>query len=157
MNKDICCPVFNPAPWDEKEIVWKDELFIKDHVTCLFHIPLNFGSKMVKNVSTMEASSAMPPENEFIVLSGNDTMWGMDLYLKTIKDVPGAHMATISGTFLTKVFEGPYRDTPKWIKAMNEFVNARGKEMKELFTFYTTCPKCAKKYGKNYVVLFARV
>jgi hypothetical protein len=157
MNKDVCCPEFNPAPWDEKEITWKEEKFIKDHVTCLFHIPLNFGSKMVRNITAMEACGAMPPENEFIVLSGKDTMWGMDLYLKALKDVPGAQMTTISGTFLTKIFEGPYRDTPKWIKEMNGFVKSRGKEMKELFTFYTTCPKCAKKYGKNYVVLFARI
>ncbi len=27
----------------------------------------------------------------------------------------------------------------------------------ELYFFYTTCPKCAKAYGKHYVVLFAQV
>ena len=26
-----------------------------------------------------------------------------------------------------------------------------------LYFFYTTCPKCAKYYGKNYVVLVAQV
>jgi len=25
------------------------------------------------------------------------------------------------------------------------------------FFYYTTCPKCAKHYGKNYVVAFAEV
>ena len=40
---------------------------------------------------------------------------------------------------------------------MLEFVKSQGKELKELFTFCMTCPKCAKKYGKNYVVLFARI
>ncbi len=25
------------------------------------------------------------------------------------------------------------------------------------FNYYTTCPKCAKKYGKNYVVILAQV
>jgi len=29
--------------------------------------------------------------------------------------------------------------------------------MEKLFFFYTTCPKCAKAYGKNYVVLLAKV
>jgi len=26
-----------------------------------------------------------------------------------------------------------------------------------MYFFYTTCPKCAKKYGKNYVVILAEV
>ena len=25
-----CCPRFNPKPWDNKIITWKDKLFIKD-------------------------------------------------------------------------------------------------------------------------------
>jgi hypothetical protein len=29
--------------------------------------------------------------------------------------------------------------------------------MQTLYCYYTTCPKCAKKYGKNYVVLLAKV
>ena len=26
-----------------------------------------------------------------------------------------------------------------------------------IFYYYPTCPKCAKKYGKNYVVIFAKI
>jgi hypothetical protein len=26
-----------------------------------------------------------------------------------------------------------------------------------MYFFYTTCPKCAKKYGKNYVVILAQI
>jgi hypothetical protein len=29
--------------------------------------------------------------------------------------------------------------------------------LKKLYFSYTTCPACAKAYGKNYVVLFAQV
>ncbi len=28
--------------------------------------------------------------------------------------------------------------------------------MKRSFMWYTTCPKCAKKYGKNYVVILGK-
>ncbi|GAI25130.1 unnamed protein product, partial [marine sediment metagenome] len=45
-----CCPRFNPKPWDEKEISWEDNLFIKDHVRSFLHIPLGFGKVMVKNM-----------------------------------------------------------------------------------------------------------
>jgi hypothetical protein len=29
--------------------------------------------------------------------------------------------------------------------------------MEKLYFFYTTCPKCAQVYGKNYVVLLAKI
>lgn len=32
-----CCPRFDPAPWDEKEISLKDKLFLKDHVRSVLH------------------------------------------------------------------------------------------------------------------------
>jgi hypothetical protein len=36
-------------------------------------------------------------------------------------------------------------------------VAERGKKLEKLYFAYTTCPGCAKVYGKNHVVLFARV
>jgi len=40
---------------------------------------------------------------------------------------------------------------------MKDYVKSKGKKIKELYFYYTTCPKCAKHYGKNYVVAFAQV
>ena len=36
-------------------------------------------------------------------------------------------------------------------------VEDRGQEPKNIYFFYTTCPKCAKAYGKNYVVGVAQL
>jgi hypothetical protein len=33
----------------------------------------------------------------------------------------------------------------------------RGRTLETLYFFYTTCPKCAKHYGKNYVVGIAKL
>ena len=31
MNEEkICCPKFDPTPWENKEIVWDNKMFIKD-------------------------------------------------------------------------------------------------------------------------------
>jgi len=40
---------------------------------------------------------------------------------------------------------------------MNSFIALKGKAAKKTYIFYTTCPKCAKVYGKNYVVILAEV
>lgn len=55
-----CCPRFDPGPWNEKEITWKDKLFLKDRVRSFFHIPLNFGQMVVKNMEKIENADALP-------------------------------------------------------------------------------------------------
>ena len=66
-------------------------------------------------------------------------------------------MARLSGHFLTKVFEGPYSDAPGWCAEMGRYVQDKGQQLETLYFFYTTCPRCAKHYGKNYVVGIAKV
>ena len=150
-----CCPRFNPEPWDEKEVTFKDRLFVKDHVTSFFHIPLNFGKVMVRNLEKIQAADALEPEP--IMLSDEKSLWGSDIYIAVSGDVPGAETVKISGTFLTKVFEGPYKDVRKWIQEMKAWLESKAAKMKKMYFFYTTCPKCAKYYGKNYVVILAQV
>lgn len=150
-----CCDPFDPAPWDGKEITWNNKLFVKDHVTSFLHIPLNFGQKVVKNMALIEKAGAKAPYQ--LMLTDEKSLWGSDIYIDVSKDVPGVEMATISGTFLTKVFEGPYQNVGKWAQEMQSFVKGKGKQTKKLYFSYTTCPKCAKTYGKNYVVLFAKI
>ena len=154
-NPDECCPKFDPEPWDGKELQWHDKRFVKDRVTSFMRIPLNFGAVMTRSVGRIEAADAKP--ETMVVLSDENSPWGADVYLEVTKDVPGADMATISGTFLSKVFEGPYGNMRKWIREMKDFVQSEGKSPQDLYFFYTTCPKCAKKYGKHYVVILAKV
>lgn len=149
-----CCEPFNPAPWQDQEISWQNKLFIKDKVTSFLHIPLNFGKVMTKNIALIEKAGAKKP---LITLSDEKSAWGSEIYIDADKDIPGAQMAALSGTFLSKVFEGPYKNMGKWIKEMETHVKAQGKEIKKIYFYYTTCPKCAKAYGKNYVVLLAQV
>ncbi len=150
-----CCDPFNPEPWQDKEIIWDKKLFVKDRVTSLFHIPLNMGGKVVKNMNLIKAVQAGSPYQ--LMLFDENSLWGCDIYIVATKDVPGAKMAQISGKFLTKVFEGPYKNAGIWAKEMQEYVKGQGQTMKKLYFSYTTCPKCAKAYGKNYVILFAQI
>lgn len=149
-----CCPRFEPAPWQDKTITWENKPFLKDRVVSFLHIPLNFGKVMKRSMATIEAAGACP--DQMIVLSDENSLWGADVYIAIARDIPDATITTLSGTFLTRVFEGPYRNMSKWIKDMKSFVKDKGSALQKLFFFYTTCPKCAKKYGKNYVVILAQ-
>jgi len=150
-----CCPRFDPEPWQEKEVVWEEKLFIKDRVRTFFYMPVGFGKAMVRNMTKIDQAGAFTEAP--LMLSDHTSKWNMDLYIAVSKEVPGAENVRLSGTFLTKAFEGPYKDTGKWCKQMEAWVESAGKSIKKLFTFYTTCPKCAKVYGKNYTVILAQV
>jgi len=150
-----CCPRFNPQPWDKKEVTFKDKLFIKDHVVSFLHIPLNMNKVMVKNMEMIAKAGALSEVP--MVLSDEKSLWGADIYIAVSKDVPGAEVVKMSGTYLSQVFEGPYKNIRLWVKEMFDYVREQKKELKKLYFFYTTCPKCAKFYGKNYVVLLAQV
>jgi hypothetical protein len=150
-----CCPAGYPAAWQEKEIVWQDKPFVKGRVRSLLHIPLNFSGVLARNLRLIEAAGARP--EEMLILTDENSLCGADMYVAATKDVPGAPMARLSGTFLTKVFEGPYRQIPVWIDEMRRHVLSKGKDLKRLYFHYRTCPKCAKRYGKNYLVLLAQV
>jgi len=150
-----CCPRFNPVPWDEKELILQNRLFVKDHVKSFLHIPMNYGAVMTRNMEKIAKAGALAAVP--FMLSDENSMWGADIYIEVSKNVPDSQMVRLSGTFLTKVFEGPYKNIRTWIKQMKDFVASKNKEMKNLYFFYTTCPKCAKFYGKNYVVLVAQL
>ena len=146
-NGEECCPKFNPEPWDEQEFHWQNKPFIKDTVRSIFYIPLNMGSvikRMWKKVQNSGKKS-----DDFLLLSKDVSPWKSEQYLSVPGTIPNAENVEFSGNYLTKVFEGPYKDARKWVKEMEEYAESEGKTVKDLYFYYTTCPKCAKKYGKN--------
>ncbi len=150
-----CCPEFNPAPWDDKIIVWENKRFIKDRVCTLFYMPLNFGGVMRRTHDKVtKAGSAV---QDWMCLSDHTSRWNMDVYLAVDQEIPNAENVMLSGKFFSKVFEGPFSDTDKWCKEYKELAKARNLIIKKWYMWYTTCPKCAKKYGKNYTVIMAQV
>ncbi|HHE05983.1 MAG TPA: hypothetical protein ENK90_02550 [Epsilonproteobacteria bacterium] len=155
-NPTNCCPRFNTEGWDEQDLHFKDKRFVKAKTISFFHIPLNMGTMYPKTFDAIEKADAFDPD-DFIVLSYDPSAWRGEHFFAVSKEVPNLEMVHLSGDFLTKVFEGPYKDMSKWEKEMEEFVKSKGKEAKRVYFFYTTCPKCVKVYGKNYVVGVAQI
>ena len=155
-NPTNCCPRFNCEGWEDQELHFRDKLFVKTHTWSILHIPLNMGSMYPRTMKAIENAGAYS-DDDFIVMSHDPSSWRGEHYFAVTKEVPGQEMVKISGDFLCKVFEGPYRDAGKWCQQMESYVKGKGKMLEKLFFFYTTCPKCAKEYGKNYVVAVAQV
>ncbi|MBM4783319.1 MAG: hypothetical protein GQE15_37050 [Archangiaceae bacterium] len=150
-----CCPPFDPSQWEDKELRWDHKLFLKDHVASLFHVPLNMGSRVTADVARIEAAHAQPEQR--LMLADESSPWGSELLIEVTKPVPGAEVVPLSGTFLTRVFEGPYSEMGRWAEQMKEFVDAKDRKLEKLYFGYVRCPACAKAAGKNYVVGVAKL
>jgi hypothetical protein len=155
MNENECCPKFDPAPWDGTLFEWNKKKFIKDKVTTFLFIPMNFGNIMKKLDERVRATHVTIPD--WMCLSDHTSKWNMNLYLTVDKEIPGAENLTLSGKFLSKVYEGPFQDTGKWVKDFEQFAQSKRVTISKLYMWYTTCQKCAKKYGENYVVIVAQI
>jgi len=155
MNNDTCCPQFKPELWDEKMFEWKDKMFIKEKVFTIFYMPMNFRGVMKKLAEKVKKAGAAMPD--WLCLSDHTSKWNMDVYLAVDKHIPDAENVTLGGEYFSKVYEGQYRDIGKWCKDFETLTKSKNRSIEKLYMWYTTCPKCAKKYGKNYVVILAKI
>ncbi|MDD3877782.1 MAG: hypothetical protein PHT69_14270 [Bacteroidales bacterium] len=154
-NTQECCPEFKPELWRDIILEWSNKKFIKDSICTMFYMPLNFGKVMRRMDKKLKKSGASTPDS--LCLADHTSMWNMDVYLAVDKDVDDAKNVTLNGKFFSRVYEGNFKDTGIWIKDFEKEAKTRAYTTSKLYMWYTTCPKCAKKYGKNYVVIIGKV
>lgn len=155
LETGCCCPKFDPALWDGLDLHFRDKPFVRARTLSLFHIPLNMSPVFAHTWNAIRAAGADTPR--FVILSDDHSPWRGDHFFSVSKEVPGVENVTLTGDYLTHVFEGPYRDAYIWVHEMRTLVEKAGYAMGVLFFYYTSCPKCAEKRGKNYVVAIAEL
>lgn len=146
---DECCAMFDPTRYNDKVLTWKDKKFIKIPVRTFFYMPLNYGSAMKKIENLVE--------NTCICLSDHTSKWHMDVYVEVDKMASGFKNVKFSGKFYSRVYEGKFSETENWMKDFIIQAKLKDFNIKKTYMWYTTCPKCAKIYGTNYVVIIGEV
>lgn len=154
-KEEICCPSFNPEIWDDKLFTWENKKFVREKVRTLFHLPLNFGKVISKLMAQVEKNGAQNPD--YLCLSDHTSKWNMDILLAVDKEISEVENIPLSGKFYSRVYEGNFGKTAEWSKDFEEKAREKNLNIEKWYMWYTTCPKCAKKYGKNYVVIITKI
>jgi hypothetical protein len=155
-NPTDCCPRFKPEGWDGQHLHFQAKPFVRAKTRSLMHVPVNMGSVFARTYGAIAATGAAEPSRT-LVLSRDLSPWSAEHLFAVTGDVPGERTVWLTGDYRTKVFEGSYRELPKWGEAFEDELEGQGLDVEETYFFYTTCPRCAKAYGKNYVVAVAKV
>lgn len=152
-NVTGCCPVFHPEHYDNKLFDLSDLHFIQASTKSLMYVPTNMDKVFTKTQADIEASG-QGIHDRYLILSQDVSPFKCNHYFMTqgpVKDYPNIE---IKGNYLAKVYEGDFKDMGKWVKDFSKVLKEHGNPKSSIYTFYTTCPNCAKVYGHNYVVLF---
>ena len=155
-----CCPKFNSKKWEGKTFNWKNKPFLKETISTLFHIPFPpmIGIKITKMWKIAnEAKKVSKKKDEVLILFRDPSAFKSEICLSVTGKIPNAKNTAISGKFVSKVFNGNYNDIPKFIKQMDEYLQKESKVAKDYYVHYAYCPKSAKKYGNNAILLLAKV
>ena len=155
MKDTGCCPQIDPSKWNTKILDWKEKKFVKGKVLTFMFMPLNFGSVITKMMKKVGEQNASTPDN--LCLSDHTSKGNMNIYLAVDKEIEGLENITLTGKFLTRVYDGPFQDTGKWCEDFNNYAKEKNYNIKKMYMWYTYCPKCAKKYGHNYTVIFGEM
>ncbi|HCC05508.1 TPA: hypothetical protein DEP58_04385 [Patescibacteria group bacterium] len=154
-NDFECCPPFHPSQWDGKTFEWENKKFIKDTVFTLFYMPVNFGAVMKRSSVAIEKSNSKVLDGMW--LAEHTSLWNMNLYTAVDREVTDSENIAMSGKYISRVYEGTFKEVGAWDKDFKHYVQESGNILLKTYQWYTTCPKCAKKYGKNYVVFVGQV
>ncbi len=150
-----CCPKFYPERWDRKFFDFSDLSFVKAFSKSFMHMPLNLGKVMTVVQAKIDQDDAQP-DHQYLILSKDLSAFSSVHYFMVNNQMTKMPLEKVKGTFCARVFEGNFNEIPSWMKEIETDWSTKGKAIKEQFVFYTTCPKCAKTYGHNYIVIFTR-
>lgn len=155
-----CCPEFKPEKWDKKTWRWDNKKFIKDSLPTFFHMPFPpmIGKKITRMWTAVEtAGAAAPDKTDTLILFRDPSAFKSEIYISVEKEVPAENNVAISGDFVSMVFDGGYNAVPKFVKIIDRYLAETGKKAKDYYIYYAYCPKCAEKFGHNYMIIFAQV
>jgi hypothetical protein len=70
MQEEICCPKFDKTPWDDKEMVWQDKLFLLDSIPQFMHMPLPpmYGKKITSMWDKATKLGGVSDTSEFLLM-----------------------------------------------------------------------------------------
>ncbi|HAX95790.1 MAG TPA: hypothetical protein DCY35_04610 [Prolixibacteraceae bacterium] len=155
-----CCPEFNPAKWDKKTFQWENKHFLKETIPTIFHIPMpaTVGKRITKMMELADKAEAnIPDKTDALVLFRDPSAFRSEILYSVTKPIGGATNTFVTGTYQARVFEGSYSSVSKHMHTMQNELRIHGKEAKDFMVHYAYCPGCAKKFGHNYMILFAEV
>ena len=156
-NTTGCCAIPNTGQWERKVVSFEGARFIRGYSRRVFGHPVGVDATLEHlRRQAARAGATMPPQDA-LILSRDLSAWRTEHLYAVTMPIHGADNVTLSGTFATLVFEGPEKGAAAWKEEAAAYARQLGTSNTEVSFFHTACHDCQKRYGRNYVIAFARL
>lgn len=159
-DKDFfCCPVFDATKWNEQTFTWENKQFIRGTMPQILHFSFpGLARRTMKKLWKQAAdANAQPDREDFLILTHDLSAFKGEIFMPVTHPVPGADNVRFSGTYFTKVFNGPFTLVPHYENQMDIILSHRHMLAKRYFFHSTVCPLCDRKLAVNSIVAFAEI
>lgn len=157
INETGCCAIAAVEGWDRTVVHFEDKRFIRMLTRSVLHMPLNMASVMTALDMAAEGAGAQMPPTEAMCLTRDLSPWRSEQLYAVSRPVEGVENVTLTGDFAARAFEGPYRKAGEWAAGVRAYAEELGRPVTDVYVLYATCPSCAKHYGRNDVIVLARL
>ncbi len=92
-NKEVnCCPVFDPARWNEKMYTWDNKMFIRGTMPQVLHFPLPGMIRRIMKKLWKQATEAgaEPGPDDFLMLTYDLSPWKCEFYMSVTQLCTGS-------------------------------------------------------------------
>lgn len=76
-----------------------------------------------------DANKLDPNKEDILVLFADPHPFKSEIYLSVMAKVPEAKNISLTGTFMSKVFDGDYNAIPKFMKEMDIYLGSKNKRL----------------------------
>jgi hypothetical protein len=154
---DVCCEDIDLSKWKLRRIVWKRKPFYVVRHGSFFHIPIGFGKAIIGGLEIVK-KKYYTPSPEFVLSKETGWFSAKMMFPVNKASTSDPNIEELTGTFVTRGFQGSYSQMGNFIRVFNEQVKQKfGKKPSELYFWYANCPKCAPKQGGPKIIIFGRI
>ncbi len=138
---DCGCPTINEAEWDKQKKTI-DKAFYKTWSPRLMYYPFSFAIDITRAKGGAKSANYTVPENGMILDTGG-MFWSTVMVEVTGENAEDKNVVSLKGKEVyTKVSKRPWNEIRTDIEDIKKELGA---EPKELYLWYTACPKCMDK------------
>ena len=142
------CPTVNESDWDKKKKVL-NKTFYKTFSPRLLYIPFSFAIDVDRAKKLALRKGYQMPDNPMI-LSEDGMFWGSILIEVTGTQSGDSGIVNLNQEVYTKVSKRDWKDMKIDMTELNQEL---GQAPKEVYSWYTSCPKCkASKVVKTVLI-----
>ncbi len=149
------CPKLSKEEWHLTKHVWDKRPFFKTHYRCFLNIPTNLQAVVRKSLEMLRQRKLL--DDQPMIFSVRENAWGGNLLISIKKHVRDLETRSLSGHYISFLFNGDYGNVPTWVKKVAEYGQREYLNFSELLIWHVTCPRCAQEYGNSQTVIFAKM